>query len=62
MLVIRLLLALGAAVSVGALVLFLVTGNRDYLRLLSRTLLAGLFLALVAGVLLVAGRLLGMAL
>ena len=59
MLIARLLLAVGGVVAIAALILYLATGNRAYLRIISRALLVGLVLLLVLGIGLLVGRLFG---
>lgn len=59
MLVARLLLGLVAALALAALLMFFLTGNRAYLRPLSRALLGALILLALLGIGMVAGRLLG---
>lgn len=62
MLVARLLLVLTAALGLAAVLLFFLTGNRGYLRILSRAFLGILILLALLGIGVLTGRLLGVAL
>ena len=59
MLIVRLLLTIGGAFLVGALALYFITGNRDYLQYLSRSVFFVLLILVILGVGTVVGRLLG---
>lgn len=59
MLIARLILVLGGVLGIAAGLLFLLTGNRAYLRVTSRVLLTALLLLVLVAIGRVAGRLLG---
>jgi len=60
MFVARIILALGVAIAIGGLALYVFTGDKTYLKFMGRAALVALAVLLIMGVGMVAGRFFGL--